>query len=135
MRNTLTTNAVTPARMPADVAAPHDAATISETTLDYIRRELHDELQMQQRELLHHTDALEDVGGDDDRIDAEVRRQLAAGRQRARDAIADIRVALARLEAGTYGTCDRCGSPIAAARLEALPTTKHCISCAGGGRA
>lgn len=37
--------------------------------------------------------------------------------------------ALARLDAGDYGTCLRCGQPIAPARLEALPWAAQCISC------
>jgi DnaK suppressor protein len=35
-----------------------------------------------------------------------------------------------RLAAGTYGTCARCGGPIAAERLDALPATTTCIRCA-----
>jgi len=38
--------------------------------------------------------------------------------------------ALARLDAGTYGTCVRCGEPIAPGRLEARPTATTCVSCA-----
>lgn len=37
--------------------------------------------------------------------------------------------ALARLDAGTFGTCVRCGGPIAAERLEALPWAARCIEC------
>jgi DnaK suppressor protein len=37
--------------------------------------------------------------------------------------------ALARLDAGTFGACVRCGKPIAAARLEALPWAATCIDC------
>ena len=37
--------------------------------------------------------------------------------------------ALARIEAGTYGTCGRCGNPISAARLEAMPYANKCIDC------
>lgn len=40
-----------------------------------------------------------------------------------------VDAALARLEAGTYGACLRCGRPIAPARLEALPWAAHCITC------
>jgi DnaK suppressor protein len=40
-----------------------------------------------------------------------------------------VDAALARLEAGTFGACLRCGQPIAPARLEALPWAAHCISC------
>ncbi|CAM00294.1 TraR/DksA family transcriptional regulator [Saccharopolyspora erythraea NRRL 2338] len=38
--------------------------------------------------------------------------------------------AAARLDDGTYGLCERCGSPIAPERLEALPATTTCIACA-----
>jgi RNA polymerase-binding transcription factor len=37
--------------------------------------------------------------------------------------------ALARLEAGTFGACVRCGNPIAVDRLEALPWAPRCIDC------
>lgn len=37
--------------------------------------------------------------------------------------------ALARIEAGTYGTCETCGKPIARERLEALPGAVQCIDC------
>jgi DnaK suppressor protein len=37
--------------------------------------------------------------------------------------------ALARLDAGTFGTCVRCGLPIAPERLEALPWAARCIEC------
>ena len=42
----------------------------------------------------------------------------------------DIRRALARLDAGDYGTCENCGEPINPARLEALPYATRCIACA-----
>lgn len=41
-----------------------------------------------------------------------------------------IVAALHRIEAGTYGVCLRCGEPIDRDRLEALPETPLCISCA-----
>ena len=40
--------------------------------------------------------------------------------------------ALARLDAGTYGTCVDCGGPIAPARLEAIPWAARCIDCQAG---
>ena len=40
-----------------------------------------------------------------------------------------IEEALVRMDKGTYGTCRDCGEPIAAARLEAIPWTRVCISC------
>lgn len=44
--------------------------------------------------------------------------------------IADIDRALEKIAGGTYGVCDRCGGPIAPARLEALPAASRCVSCA-----
>jgi DnaK suppressor protein len=38
--------------------------------------------------------------------------------------------ALAKLAEGSYGMCDRCGGPIAPARLEAVPESVLCIDCA-----
>ena len=38
--------------------------------------------------------------------------------------------ALARLDAGEYGYCKSCGSPIGEARLEAMPFATLCIDCA-----
>jgi DnaK suppressor protein len=41
-----------------------------------------------------------------------------------------IEAALARLDAGTYGVCVECGDKIAPRRLEALPFSTLCITCA-----
>jgi DnaK suppressor protein len=41
-----------------------------------------------------------------------------------------IEAALARITAGTYATCVRCGGSISAERLAALPYTTTCITCA-----
>jgi DnaK suppressor protein len=55
-------------------------------------------------------------------------RDLAL-RDRAIQQLELVDAALARLEAGTYGTCLRCGEAIAPGRLEALPWVAHCIEC------
>ncbi|HLT16775.1 MAG TPA: TraR/DksA C4-type zinc finger protein [Acidimicrobiales bacterium] len=39
----------------------------------------------------------------------------------------EVERALAKLDDGTYGTCETCGQPIAPARLEAMPATRYCI--------
>jgi DnaK suppressor protein len=46
-----------------------------------------------------------------------------------RDTLADVEQALARMDAGTYGRCERCGQPIGEERLEALPAARLCMSC------
>lgn len=42
----------------------------------------------------------------------------------------DVDRALLKLEDGTYGICDRCGTLISEARLEARPWSVLCIGCA-----
>ena len=46
-----------------------------------------------------------------------------------RDTLDAVRAAIARVDAGTYGTCLRCGADIPAARLSAVPTATLCITC------
>jgi DnaK suppressor protein len=43
--------------------------------------------------------------------------------------LAAIDAALGRVDAGTYGSCERCGKPIDPERLEALPWATKCIEC------
>jgi RNA polymerase-binding protein DksA len=40
-----------------------------------------------------------------------------------------VEEALRKLDAGTYGTCERCGGPIDVERLRALPFASLCIRC------
>ena len=44
--------------------------------------------------------------------------------------IQQIRLALLRIENGTYGTCAICGNEIRRERLEARPIATRCIECA-----
>jgi DnaK suppressor protein len=62
------------------------------------------------------------------------REQLAALRATAERHVAEIDAALRRLADGTYGVCGNCGEPIASERLDALPATQFCVSCAARGR-
>ena len=58
------------------------------------------------------------------------RSQIGALVQQVRHHLAEVDAALARVEAGTYGVCERCGQEIGQPRLEALPATRTCIGCA-----
>jgi DnaK suppressor protein len=75
--------------------------------------------------------------GTDDEHDPEgatiafERQHVAALLSQARAHLASIDAALRRLDGGRYGNCEKCGQPIAAARLTARPTATTCISCAG----
>jgi len=63
-------------------------------------------------------------------VDREDDEALDAVERAALEQIDRIDAALARLEAGRYGLCVRCGAPIAERRLEALPEAAECIACA-----
>jgi DnaK suppressor protein len=73
--------------------------------------------------------------GTDDEHDPEgatlafERQHVAALAQAAREHLADIDAALARLDDGGYGICQACGQPIGAARLAARPAARTCIGC------
>jgi DnaK suppressor protein len=61
--------------------------------------------------------------------DAEREVDVALSEQD-RAQLAALDAALQRLAAGTYGRCEQCGEPIAAARLQARPEALHCLACA-----
>ncbi len=63
-------------------------------------------------------------------VDREMDLVLSA---QARAAVEEIDLALAKIDAGTYGLCERCGSEIPRARLEALPHAALCVACKSGG--
>ena len=48
-----------------------------------------------------------------------------ADRERAAAELREVREALGRIEAGTYGVCLKCGEPIEEDRLDAFPTAKY----------
>lgn len=48
----------------------------------------------------------------------------------ARSELVQIERALERLEAGTYGVCERCSEPIEAERLRVVPYAVRCRHCA-----
>ncbi len=41
----------------------------------------------------------------------------------------EVRAALAKLDAGTYGRCDGCNALIPEGRLGALPWATRCVDC------
>ena len=63
-------------------------------------------------------------------VAAERAEELAALR-RAQDDLADVDRALARLDEGTYGTCEVCGVAIADEVLAPAPATRTCPEHAG----
>jgi len=73
-----------------------------------------------------------DYGGDQADLASDLSEgELDVGLERAeRRRLADVEDALMRLDAGSYGRCERCGEMILLGRLRALPWTRVCIGCA-----
>ena len=82
-------------------------------------------------------DASRDTNADDEHDPeghtiAFERSQTGSLVQQAVRHLAETDAALARVAAGTYGTCTVCGEPIAPERLEARPAAPTCVRCATG---
>ena len=71
-----------------------------------------------------HSTHMADQGTDN--FDRELALNLASSRQ---ESLYDIEDAIRRIDDGTYGACEACGSPIERPRLKALPFAKKCMGC------
>ncbi len=60
----------------------------------------------------------------------ELEKRIALERN-LRESLAEITRALERIQAGTYGRCEMCGTEIEPDRLEARPQASLCIKCKG----
>jgi DnaK suppressor protein len=76
-------------------------------------------------------DSVSDAGDDQADVGAKTyeREHELSLTYNARDLLAQSERALARIEAGTYGSCESCGHPIGKARLKAFPRATLCVSC------
>lgn len=103
--------------------------------------QLRRQLESERQELLSQTSVLDatavvglwrDSGYDDDYADtgsATFERERAQSLAlNARRILVQIEDALKRMDAGTYGLCERCGNPIELDRLEALPYATLCLT-------
>lgn len=113
---------------------------------DAQRREFHDALEARRQEVLARqgrldaslSDAREarSDGQADDEHDPEgptmaaTWSQLTGMHDDLDVELAEIAHALARIQAGTFGVCQRCAKPIGIARLRARPYAEFCIDCA-----
>jgi DnaK suppressor protein len=76
-------------------------------------------------------DAVGDAGDDQADVGAKTfeREHELALTHNSRELLAQNERAIARIEAGTYGTCESCGEPIGKARLQAFPRATLCVAC------
>ena len=94
-------------------------------------------LELKLKELLERASEIENVlsdPGDSDweenAVEMENDESLAVIGDVTKREIEDIKLALSRIEAGRYGNCAECGTPIGKERLAALLFTSFCIRCA-----
>ncbi len=74
----------------------------------------------------------DEESGEGGTVTVDRERDLALSAQ-ALAAVEEIDEALARVAAGTYGSCERCRQPIPKPRLRALPFARLCVACKSGG--
>ena len=91
-------------------------------------------LALLEREFAGIVDAARDAGADDEHDPegatlAFERQHVAALADAAREDLAEIEAALARLADGSYGICQVCGARISAERLAARPAARACVGC------
>lgn len=113
----------------------YDAAVVRQR-LETDRQRLEDDIYQRTLgdEAVVPSDPISDSGGArghnaeeaDAMADAE-RNNLVLGNSRT--LLEQVRAALERLDNGTYGICQRCGKPIDARRLEALPYALYDMEC------
>jgi DnaK suppressor protein len=87
-------------------------------------------LQEMEQPLLRDEIAVENAPDTIDRVQHAAERELAIRRIESDfNRLQSIRLALQRLEDGTYGTCLRCGNEISSKRLAAIPWASYCVNC------
>jgi len=113
---------------------PHESWAL--TRLETERVVIQGQLEELRRGLQEVVEASADSNADDEHDPegstiAFERSQVGTLVEDARHHLAEITAARERLAEGTYGTCERCGGRIGEGRLEARPTARTCIACAG----
>ncbi|WP_226660564.1 TraR/DksA family transcriptional regulator [Alteriqipengyuania lutimaris] len=99
--------------------------------------DLREQLEQRLADLLERADVIEDdlrhpleADSSEQAIDLADDEALEGVDGVLREEIAQIRMALLRIEKGTYGRCSQCGKPITRKRLEARPIATRCVDCA-----
>ncbi len=128
-----------PAKKTTRTAKP---AKFDDKQLGEIRQRLVEERTALQRQLAEleeesfestQSDITGEVGIDEDFADAGSatfdRERALSIHNNIVDLIDQMTRAMSRIDDGTYGSCERCGRPIDAARLKALPHALLCMDC------
>lgn len=117
---------------------------INKETLEQLKKRLEEEKKVLQEELgliadkqsdgNHYVTKFPDMGTDQDDNTAEVSLfgdRLAIEKE-LETRLGRVKLALEKIEAGTYGVCETCGDEISIERLGAFPSGRHCMKCHSG---
>jgi DnaK suppressor protein len=81
-----------------------------------------------------YSEKVEPIGVDGNFADSAAataeRSEMLAFIETARERLWQIDAAVAKMDRGTYGICEDCGTEIPEARLEARPLSVRCVACA-----
>lgn len=114
--------------MPASDVAVRRTQHLSTRQLEILEQMLRSAREEQAAELERHDPSA--VGDNRDDGVAVIEREIAlAYAERAREALTEIGAAAGRIQEGTYGHCEACGTEVPFERLEALPETRYCVAC------
>ena len=122
-------------RMPIrDEEKPWTAGEVREvrSTLEHDRVRLVAEIAATEQEISHLLrEGGEGAGNDQADVGSSTfeRDHEMSMAQTARDSLAQVEAALARIGAGNYGVCESCGKPIGKMRLQAFPRATLCMEC------
>src|SRR5262249_55377958 len=94
--------------------------------------ELRDEIERAESDIADRLgDSVSNAGDDQADVGAKTheREQELSMTYNARDLLVQTERALARIDAGTYGSCESCGQPLGKTRPPAFPPATPCVSC------
>jgi DnaK suppressor protein len=100
--------------------------------IEHYRTLLHNEERRLLGTIKRKKENVRSIGGDsvpdagDASYEGEVREEQAREAENASDRLKEVRLALARIDAGTFGLCEKGGEQIDEKRLEAIPWTRYC---------
>lgn len=99
--------------------------------IDYLHKENRGSLEDESGELANASVDNHPADTATETVDREIDYTLE---ENSTNVLREIDAALERIEAGTYGVCERCGNPIEPERLEHLPWATLCAADARGER-
>ncbi len=121
-------------KVPADKFLAEQQALLFEERASHLRQaeSLKEEADALAAEMEPGESEFSEEGGEGGNLSVERELDLVLSAQ-AKAAVDEIERALAKIDNGTYGVCEKCGREIPKARLKVLPHAPLCVACKSGG--